>query len=354
MEGTTMMLTMITGAPGWIGTRLVRTLLQGTPDGLSTAKLECQPHVRCLVMPGLDASALCLSDQLEIFRGDLRNLDAVRAFCRGAEGATLFHCAGVVHPLRFVREFMEVNVRGTQHLLHAAEDVGVRRVVVLSSNSPAGVNPRRDHRFDEGSPYNPYMSYGRSKMLMEQAVHEVQARGRLETVILRPTWFYGPDQPERQTTFFRMIKNGTVPIVGDGENLRSMTYIDNLCQAMLLSEHNPVANGQTYWVADSRPYSMNEIVDTVERLMETEFGIPVAHKRLRLPSLAGSIAHLSDGMIQKLGLYHQKIHVLSEMDKTIACSVEKARRELGYVPTIDLEEGVRRSIAWCLAQGMLL
>lgn len=78
------------------------------------------------------------------------------------------------------------------------------------------------------------MNYGRSKMLMEQVVHEYQARGKLETVILRPTWFYGPNQPERQTTFFRMIKNGMSPIAGDGENLRSMVYIDNLCQAMLL------------------------------------------------------------------------------------------------------------------------
>jgi nucleoside-diphosphate-sugar epimerase len=189
---------------------------------------------------------------------------------------------------------------------------------------------------------------------MEQTVHEVQARGRLETVILRPTWFYGPDQPERQTTFFRMIRSGTVPIVGDGENLRSMTYIDNLCQALFLCEHNPAANGQTYWVADRRAYSMNEIIDTVERLMETEFDIPVAHKRLRLPSIAGEVAFWSDWLIQKMGFYHQKIHVLSEMNKTIACSNEKAQRELGYNPPVALEEGMRRSLAWCLAQGLSL
>lgn len=59
-------------------------------------------------------------------------------------------------------------------------------------------------------------------------------------------------------------------------------------------------------------------------------------------------AWLADALVQKLGLYQQKIHVLSEMNKTIACSVEKARQELGYTPTIDLEEGMRRSLAWCL------
>jgi nucleoside-diphosphate-sugar epimerase len=349
-----MALNLITGAPGWIGTRFVRALLEAKSDALSMSEPADQRHVRCLVLPNVDVSALYPSDQVEVVRGDLRNPATVRAFVHDGEGATLYHCAGVIHPSRFVREYLEVNVQGTQHLLQAAEDAGVRRAIVLSSNSVAGVNPRRDHRFDEKSPYNPYMGYGRSKMLMEQAVHEVQSRGKLEAVILRPTWFYGPGQPERQTTFFRMIKNGTVPIVGDGEALRSMTYIDNLCQAMLLSTHNPIANGQTYWVADSQPYSMNEIVDTVETLMETEFGLPVAHGRFRLPSLAGDVARLSDMLLQKVGLYQQKIHVLSEMNRTIACSIEKAQRELGYVPAVDLKEGMRRSLAWCAAQGIVL
>jgi nucleoside-diphosphate-sugar epimerase len=149
-----------------------------------------------------------------------------------------------------------------------------------------------------------------------------------------------------------MIKKGAAPILGDGGNLRSMTYIDNLCQALLLCERSPGANGQTYWVSDRQPYSMNEIVDTVERLMESEFGLKVAHKRLRLPSVAGEIAGVADGLIQKLGLYQQKIHVLSEMNKNIACSVEKAQRELGYAPAVELEEGMRRSLAWCRAQGI--
>lgn len=345
---------LITGAPGWLGTRLVRTLLHGTADALSTQEPSSKNRVRCFVLPNLDTSGFGPSDRLEIVRGDLGNLEAVRVFCRGAAGATLVHCAGIIHPARFIRELFDVNVRGTQHLLRAAEEAGVRRAIVLSSNSVAGMNPRRDHRFDETSPYDPDMGYGHSKMLMERAVHEAQSRGRLETVIIRATWFYGPGQPERQTSFFRMIKKGIVPIVGDGENLRSLTYVDSLCQAVLLSEHKSVANGQTYWIADSRPYSMNEIVDTVERLMEMEFGLTVAHRRVRLPAPAGDVAHLGDQMLQMLGLYNPKIHVLSQMGKTIACSVEKAQRELGYAPSVELEEGMRRSLAWLATQRILV
>jgi nucleoside-diphosphate-sugar epimerase len=99
---------------------------------------------------------------------------------------------------------------------------------------------------------------------------------------------------------------------------------------------------------------MKEIVDTVERLMEREFELAVAHKRMRLPSLASEVARLGDKLLQSLGVYHQNIHVLSEMNKTIACSIAKAQRELGYEPTVELEEGMRRSLAWCLAEGISL
>jgi nucleoside-diphosphate-sugar epimerase len=148
-----------------------------------------------------------------------------------------------------------------------------------------------------------------------------------------------------------MVKDGKFPILGDGGNKRSMSYVDNTCQALLLSATKQAASGQTYWIADQAPYTMNEIVDTVERLLESEFHIKVQHKRLKLPSLAGSVAYGIDYMLQEFGIYHQKIHVLSEMNKTIACSVIKAEHDLGYHPKITLEEGMRRSIQWCLDNG---
>jgi nucleoside-diphosphate-sugar epimerase len=126
----------------------------------------------------------------------------------------------------------------------------VRRFVHVSSNSPIGVNASPSEVFDENAPYAPYMHYGRSKMLAEQAV---KAAGDLETVIIRPPWFYGPNQPARQTTFFTMIRTGKVPLVGSGENRRSMAYVDNICQGLLLCESVPAARGQTYWIADRRP-----------------------------------------------------------------------------------------------------
>jgi nucleoside-diphosphate-sugar epimerase len=122
----------------------------------------------------------------------------------------------------------------------------------------------------------------------------------------------------------------------------------------LLAATVQTAAGKTYWIADKRPYSMNEIVDTVERLLETEFQQKCAHKRLRLPGAASSVAYVADSILQRAGIYHQKIHVLSEMNKTIACSVAKAEAELGYRPAVALEEGMRQSLKWCLKQGIKL
>lgn len=343
---------VVTGGLGWLGRRLVESLALGLPDCEALRIPEGRARIRILIMPGQDPALLDgISDRIEVVQGDIRSAGDCGRLCEGARGATLVHTAGIIHPRR-VAEFYDVNVRGTQNLLLAAERAGLRRAVVVSSNSPCGCNPHPDHLFDESSPYHPYMNYGRSKMQMELAVRTLQQRGGIEAVIIRAPWFYGIHQPLRQTLFLSMVRDGRAPIVGGGNNLRSMCYTDNLCQGLLLAARSEVANGRTYWIADRRPYSMNEIVDTVERLLDREFGQRCTHGRLRLPGIASGVARATDFALQSLGLYAQKIHVLSEMNQTIACSVTGAERDLGYSPAIELEEGMRRSLRWCAETGL--
>jgi nucleoside-diphosphate-sugar epimerase len=341
----------VTGAAGWLGRGLIHALLYGLPDDPRLAPVSSSAPIHCLVLPGEPVADLrAWSSRLQMHEGDVRHTADCTTFLRGAQGATVFHVAGVIHPRR-PADFHAINTQGTAHVLEASVAAKARRVVVVSSNSPCGCNPHVDHLFDEESPYHPYMGYGRSKMQMELLVRARQAAGDIETVLVRPPWFYGPHQPPRQTEFFRMIRDGRMPIVGRGRNRRSMAYIENLAQGLLLAAQEPRAAGQTYWIADERPYEMNEIVDTVERLLEKEFGQKCAHRRMRLPSWASEVAWMADWCLQTAGLYHQKIHVLSEMNKTIACSVEKARREIGYCPRVALEEGMRRSLRWVMEEG---
>lgn len=343
-------LVLVTGAAGWLGSRLVELLARGLPEHEELRIPAPDLRIRVLLLPGQDATSLKnLPARIEVVVGDIRNAADCAKFCAAAPGAILFHTVGIIHP-KCVREFYEINRDGTTNLLDAAITAGLKRAVLVSSNSPCGCNPHPDHLFDELSPFRPYMNYGRSKMEMELAVRE--RADKIETVLIRAPWFYGPNQPARQTLFFQMIRDGKGPIVGSGNNLRSMAYVDNLCQGLLLAAIVERAKAQVYWIADRRPYSMNEVLDTIERLLETEFGQRCAHKRLRLPGLASEIAYLMDSALQAMGVYHQKIHVLSEMNKTIACSVSIAERELGYNPTVALEEGMRRSLRWCVEKGI--
>lgn len=333
-------LALVTGAPGWLGTRLVETLTQGLPDHPALTK-GIFKRVRCLVLPGTDRPNI---DDIEWVEGDLRDASSLAAFVRGASGATLFHLAGLIHPRLFVRDLFAVNATGTKNLLEAARTAGVKRIIYMSSNSPVGVD-RAHGIFDEDSPRVPYLAYGESKRQAEDLVNAAGASGALETVIVRSPWFYGPGQPPRQALFLRMVKTGRVPLVGDGTNLRSMAYVDNICQGLLLGAITASANGKTYWIADRTPYAMNDILASIERALEAE-GITVTHGRMRLPGITGDVAETIDRGLQAVGLYHSKMHVLGEMNKTIACSVARAEAELGYAPAVALEEGMRRTLRW--------
>ena len=343
-------LVLVTGAGGWLGRRVVRALTQGHPEmgPLGTGGRR----VRMLVRPGEKVDDL-LALGAEKVEGDLRDPATARALTVGAAGATLIHLAGIIHPTRGPREFTQVNVEGTKAVVTEAGKVGVRRAVVMSSNSPLGASRNPFVVFDEESPYKPYMGYGRSKQEMEEWLR-AGAKNLPPITIVRAPWFYGPEQPARQTRFFSMIKAGRFPIVGDGHNRRSMGYVDSLAYGILLAAQAPQAAGKIYWLADERPYPMKEIVDTVRDVLRDDFGMSVKPKTLHVPGIIADVARLGDGMLQKAGIYNQEIHVLSEMNLTIACSIERAQSELGYKPLVDLREGMRRSVAWCLERGIVI
>jgi nucleoside-diphosphate-sugar epimerase len=75
---------------------------------------------------------------------------------------------------------------------------------------------------------------------------------------------------------------------------------------------------------------------------------------VRVPRLLGTVAQAADGFLQRRGRYHQELHVLGELNETIACDIKTARVDLGYQPEIDLAEGMRRSVRWCLERGIAL
>lgn len=335
------MRTAITGVPGWLGNRFLSVLTDPSSDINKKYNNSPDREIVCLVLPQQLASVPQRPFTTYV-PADITKAESLKGSLDGVD--TLFHLAGIIHPKR-VAELYSVNAEGTKNVIKEAVRAGVRRIIFISSNSVAGFS-RPDKPFTENDPYDPYLAYGRSKMLAEQALMDAAAKGQIEAVILRLCWFYGPEQPRRQTRFFKMIEKGNPIIFGSGKNFRSMSYVDNSIQAMLLAEQ-AAAKNQVYWIADEHPYATLDIYRTVAKILGVEL------KPRFLPDIASSACRLVDRVLQSLGLYIQEFHVAGEMNQNIACSIEKARRELGYQPRISLEEGMRRSIEWCRAHGQL-
>jgi nucleoside-diphosphate-sugar epimerase len=336
---------LITGVPGWLGNRFLGILSQGfNGDGPAN-----DWAVRCLVLPGTSLTALkqlAGRKEVEYVEGDVTRPETLDKALNGID--IVFHLAGIIHPSK-IGQLFDVNAAGTKNMLEKSVQHRVGKFIYISSNSVAGSNLRHDVLMREEDAARPYKAYGESKFLAEQAVRASSDSRNMGTVILRPCWYYGPNQPERQTFFFRMIKKGNPIIFGNGENLRSMSYVDNTCSAMLLAAQKPEATGQTYWIADAQPYTSNEIYHTISELLEVK-----NFKPRYLPDLVSAGCRFADTMIQAAGLYIKEIHVAGEMNMDIACSIEKAQRELGYDPQVALREGMRRSIEWCRSHGMVI
>ena len=325
----------ITGANGWLGLNLIDLIVS---DKTEKWGLE-RDDITAFVLPGTSKLELLkISETINIIEGDLLNNSDIYKFLNNSKDSYIFHTAGIIHPAK-VNDFYAINRDGTKNLIEVAINKSIKRLIITSSNSPCGCNAQGE-LFDENSPYNPYMNYGISKMQMEKLANNFYNNNLIDISIIRPPWFYGPYQPNRQKLFFKMIKNGKVPIIGNGENLRSMVYTENLVQGMVLAATKKNASGKTYWIADETPYSMNEIIDTIELLLADKFNIKCNYGRIKLPGLVSDVSEKVDLMFQKVGYYNQKIHVLSEMNKNIACNISYAKKDLGYNPEYTIKEGM--------------
>jgi len=341
-------LTILTGASGWFGRAYLAAIAADTDDGSPAVRSGA---VRALVGSPREVEAVAaVLPRAQIHVGDVADPTTVGRIFANAAGASVVHAAGVIHPAK-VADFERVNTGGTANVIEAARRAGVRRVVHVSSNSPFGVNATTQDTFRHDEPYHPYLGYGRSKMLAEQLVREAHRPGSFETTVIRPPWFYGPWQPIRQTTFFRLIRTGRFPMLGDGSQRRSMVHVDNLVLGVALAERHPDAPGDAFWIADAEPYPMREVLATVKQALRDE-GYQVSDRQIRLPALAGTVAERIDRVLQSRGIYHQEFHVLGEMNKTIACDISHSQKVLGYEPRIALLEGMRSSIRWCREQGV--
>ena len=87
-------------------------------------------------------------------------------------------------------------------------------------------------------------------------------------------------------------------------------------------------------------------------MLRDDFGMTVKPKALHVPNIISDVARIGDGALQAIGRYNQELHVLSELNLTVACTIDRAKHELNYRPLVELREGMRRSVKWCLDNGI--
>lgn len=344
---------LITGAAGWLGKSLLESLITG-----KNCNSECykpnQIRILCRNKSEIINVKEYITDGVDYIQGDLTNNSVQEEFLLNAENSTLYNLAGIIHPNLFSqKDFNLINNIAVTSLAKKSVEAGVSKFIAVSSNSPNGYSKNHLRIFDEKALYKPYMGYGKSKMFMEKGIKLLASnQSNTNFTIIRAPWFYGPNQPLRQTTFFTMVKNGVFPIMGKGLNIRSMVYIDNLVDGLIKASNYFEKNGEVFWIADKEPYQMIEIVSTVKNLLKNEFNIKVSNKQIYMPSIVSDMARYADFISQSIGIYLQKVHVLSEMNQTIACSIDKAEKILNYNPKTSLEEGMKESIKWCINSGI--
>ncbi len=331
----------ITGSNGWLGRQIVESLIKNDPEVLEIEK-SATIKINCLINENEDDHFFNkYRNKVDVYKGDLRDLKTINKFIYKSQKGLLIHTAGVIHPKK-IKDFYDINYVATAKLVDQAIKKKISKTVVISSNSPVGCNSNNKHVFTEKSIYNPYMNYGKSKELMEKFLME-KINNNLNITIIRPPWFYGENMPERQKLFYQMVISGKFPIIGDGLNVRSLANVKNICQGIFLASIKKISKGKIYWIADEKNLNMLEIIDIIKRVFENEFKMKTKSNFIKVPFFFGQIFELMDYYLQKSNIYSQKIHVLSELNKNIACDISLAKKELNYKPKIDLYKGTYKA-----------
>jgi UDP-glucose 4-epimerase len=299
---------LVTGGAGFIGSNLVRGLLEGGNDVRVLDNFSTGNRGN---LAGLD---------IEIVEGELRSYERVHNAVRGVE--LVYHLGALGSVPRSVQDPLTssaVNVEGTLNVLLAARDEGVRRVVFSSSSSVYGSSGELPRT--EAMAPDPISPYGVAKLAAERyCVSFSRVYHGFETVVLRYFNVFGPRQsPFSQYAavvplFVTAVRDGRpVTIFGDGEQSRDFTYVANVVDATIRAGAAEGASGQIFNVAAGSPGTVNQLAELVGRILDR----PV-EKEYRDPR-PGDV-------------------------RNSWADVRLAERVLGYEPTVDLEEGLRRTI----------
>jgi len=295
---------LLTGAAGFLGAPLANSLVA---DGHSVVGLD-------------DLSTgdpQRLSPEVHLMRGDVNDRPKLWSLLQDVD--CVYHLAArviVPESVLYPREYNHVNVGGTVTLMEAMRDVGVKRVILISSGTIYG--NQRNQPMKETCRPNPRSPYAVSKLSAEYYVRTIGELWGIETVCLRVFNAYGPDQPLPPShppiipyCFRQALDNGTIVIHGSGEQTRDYVFIEDVVDAMIAASSAEKINRLIINVGSGRETSVNEIVKTVIDTTSTQ------------PEIVINKSHDSG-------------------PSRMCADLSLAQKKLGYQPKVSLKEGFQR------------
>jgi nucleoside-diphosphate-sugar epimerase len=302
---------LVTGGAGFIGSHLVRGLLE---RGYSVSVMDS-------FATGRRENLREIGHDIRLIEGDLRDLETCKEACAGVD--VVFHLGALGSVPRSIDNPLmsnAVNVEGTLNILVAAREAGVRRLVFSSSSSVYGDTPVLPKH--EGMPFSPRSPYAVTKVAGEEYCKAFYRTYGMETVCLRYFNVFGPRQdPNSQYAavipkFVAALQSGRRPVIfGDGMQSRDFTHVSNVVRANILAAGAPDEAGEVFNIACSEQVSVLHVLKSIAKAL----GKPADPEFL--PARAGDVKH-------------------SLADIRLACE------KLGYRPEILFEEGLASTIQW--------
>jgi len=323
---------LVTGGSGFLGSHLVEALV---------ARGE---EVRALVRP-TSRTAHLASLGVELAYGDLSDPNSLRAAVGDVE--RIYHCAALAADWGTWEAFRAANGTGVRNLLETAVAAGVSKFIHVSTTDVYG---HPDYPADESAPYRKRgWPYGDTKIEGEQLAWTYHHEHGLPVTVVRPVNIYGP----RSTTFVveivELLKSGSMIHVGDGRKPAGLGYVTNVVDVLLRAADSEKSTGQAYNASDGSDVTWRQYVDRLAQIV----GVP--RPRLVIPR---RLAYMAGWAMERIygALRLRSRPLLTRMVAEVfgtdqGFPIDKARRDLGYEPQVNFDEGMCRVEAWLHEAG---
>lgn len=310
---------LVTGATGFIGSHLSEELVR-------------RGHkVTCLVRENSDLKWI-ENTELKIIKGDCKKIESLYKAVDGID--YIFHLAGLTKACSEA-DFFGANADGTKNIITATleNNPNLKRFVYISSLAAVGPSQKGSPLKEDTDPH-PVSSYGRSKLEGEKVV--LKYKEKLPVTVIRPSAVYGPRDKDL-FVFFKLLKKGIFPYWG--KCYYSLVYVDDLIQGIILAAENKKAEGQVYFMSDSKFYTNEEIMKAISSAL----GIKAFRLRIPKPFMP-FFAYIGERIIKNGIINRDKIKELSYSHWI--CDTTKAKDELGFIPKVRLKEGMKWTADW--------